>query len=137
MSGTGGGGTSAHFELCGPGAPQTFGGLGGARCGTPFDMGGGASKVSGKPGIDRPFTQSELESIPRLSVPMLHVFGPKKGQSVTPLKSEGLKSRLQEATNKIVGKKLGAQMMRTLFLTYFDKKGPTMDDRESFWKGLL
>ena len=70
------------FQLCGPG-PRTFGGLGGARCGTPFDMGGGASKVSGKPGIDRPFTQSELESIPRLSVPMLHVFGPKKGQSVT------------------------------------------------------
>ena len=57
-------------------------------------------------------------------------FDPKKGQTVTPLKSEGLKSRLQEATNKVVGTKLGAQMMRPLFLTYFDTKGPTMDDRE-------
>ena len=43
-------------------------------------MGGGASKTAGKPGIDRPFTQTELDAIPRLNVPMLHVFGPKKGQ---------------------------------------------------------
>ena len=57
-------------------------------------------------------------------------FNAKKGQAVTPLKSEGLKSRLQEATDKVVGKKLGAQMMRPLFLTWFDTKGPTMDDRE-------
>lgn len=42
-------------------------------------MGGGASKPIGKPGIDRPFTKSELEAIPKLSVPMLHVFGPKRG----------------------------------------------------------
>ena len=57
-------------------------------------------------------------------------FDPKKGQNVTPLKSEGLKSRLQEATNRVVGTKLGAQMMRPLYLTYFDKQGPTMDERE-------
>ena len=57
-------------------------------------------------------------------------FDPKKGQNVTPLKSEGLKSRLQEATNKVVGTKLGAQMMRPLFLTYFDRQGPVMDHRE-------
>ena len=57
-------------------------------------------------------------------------FDQKKGQNVTPLKSEGLKSRLQEATNKVVGTKLGAQMMRPLFLTYFDKQGPVMDHRE-------
>ena len=47
------------------------------------------------------------------------------GQTVTQLKSEGLKSRLQEATDKVVGKKLGAQMMRPLFLSWFDTKGPT------------
>ena len=45
-------------------------------------MGSGASKPLGRPGIDRPLTKSELEAIPRLSVPMLHVFGPKKGQRV-------------------------------------------------------
>jgi hypothetical protein len=64
-------------------------------------------------------------------------FDPKKGQSVTPLKSEGLKSRLQEATNKVVGKKLGAQMMRPLFLTYFDTKGPAMDDREIVAEAMM
>ena len=45
-------------------------------------MGAGASQPVGRPGIDRPFTKSELDAIPRLSVPMLHVFGPKKGQTV-------------------------------------------------------
>jgi hypothetical protein len=56
---------------------------------------------------------------------------------VTPLKSEGLKSRLQEATDKVVGKKLGAQMMRPLFLTWFDTKGPAMDDREIVAEAMM
>jgi hypothetical protein len=64
-------------------------------------------------------------------------FNAKKGQAVTPLKSEGLKSRLQEATDKVVGKKLGAQMMRPLFLTWFDTKGPSMDDREVVAEAMM
>jgi hypothetical protein len=64
-------------------------------------------------------------------------FDPKKGQNVVPLKSEGLRSRLEDASNKVVGKKLGAQMMRPLFLTYFDTKGPTMGDREIVAEAMM
>ena len=57
-------------------------------------------------------------------------FDAKKGQQVSPLKSEGLKSRLQEVTNRVVGKPIGAQMFRPLFITWFDTQGPTLDHRE-------
>lgn len=71
-------------------------------------MGGGASKPAPRPGIDRPLTRSELEAIPRLSIPMLHVFGPKKGKSVTlnfralrpPETSEDAEIRVHNALRK-------------------------------------
>jgi hypothetical protein len=64
-------------------------------------------------------------------------FDTKKGQNVTPLKEEGMKTRLQEVTNKVVGKKLGAQMLRPLFRTDFDTKGPTMDEREIIAEAMM
>ena len=54
----------------------------------------------------------------------------KKGSLVTPLKAEGVKSRLHEATKRIVGKPLGVQMLRPIFLTWSDGEGPSMDERE-------
>ena len=57
-------------------------------------------------------------------------FDPKRGQDAEPLTDDGAKSRLYTITKKLVGKDLGAQMLRPLFLTYLDTQSPTTADRE-------
>eukprot|EP01043_Picozoa_sp_COSAG02_P008151 COSAG02_NODE_254_length_26937_cov_16.503950_30_plen_491_part_00 len=57
-------------------------------------------------------------------------FDPKRGQNAEPLTDDGAKSRLYTITKKLVGKDLGAQMLRPLFLTHLDTQNPTTADRE-------
>ena len=58
-------------------------------------------------------------------------FELKRDQSVASMTAEGMATRMSRITQRLTGQTLGSTMFRTIFLSWFNKKGPSMADRES------
>ena len=57
-------------------------------------------------------------------------FEMKKGQPVERVSAEGMSTRMGRIAERLTGQSLGATMLRTVFLTWFNTRKPTMEQRE-------
>ena len=64
-------------------------------------------------------------------------FELKRNQSVAPMTAEGMSTRMSRITQRLTGQTLGAQMFRTIFLSWFNGKKPTMPDREAVAERMM
>ena len=58
-------------------------------------------------------------------------FEMKRDQSVASMTAEGMATRMSRITQRLTGQTLGSTMFRTIFLSWFNNKRPSMADRES------
>ena len=64
-------------------------------------------------------------------------FELKRNQSVAPMTAEGMSTRMNRITQRLTGQTLGAQMFRTIFLSWFNGKKPSMEDREAVAERMM
>ena len=58
-------------------------------------------------------------------------FEMKRDQSVASMTAEGMSTRISRITQRLTSQTLGSTMFRTIFLSWFHNKKPSMPEREA------